>query len=113
MKTYVNSIAVDFNVAGRIWNHIDMREFDDLYYRFERHEGSGSLSGELEFGESLNEADEPHAWADVNMTDTGKHLLDVEGIAYLTIRVKTAQAGYTGTLHLYARRRAGLDGGGP
>ena len=112
MKQTQQKIDTDLTLANRLYGPINVAEFDDLYYRFERTVEDGTLTGVLEFGESLGMDDEPHNWSNVNMTDSSKHYLDVSGFAFLWVRVKTAQSGYRGNLHLYIRESSAVGGGG-
>lgn len=107
-------IKIDFDAANIEAAAVSVMQADDLYYRFERTEGAGTLTGTVEMRYRMSNDDQTFA-------ESPASALTLDGtIGYLDVRnkpivvpvVTTAQAGYKGVLHLYPRRAISIDGGG-
>lgn len=100
----VITLDADLGVAGRPVGLVRTDDTDDLHYRVERTEGSGTLTGVLEYSLVLSDTDEGQ-WSDLIMTDTQISSIVVDKAAFVRFRVKTAQAGYKAQIHIYTRTR--------
>jgi hypothetical protein len=105
------NFPVDFAVANRDLGTIGVAGLDELHYRLERYEGSGSLTGTIQYGLSLADDDEPSSWSNLN-TNGSIHKINIGTAAFVRFRIGTAQSGKTGVLHTYARAKAPSGGGG-
>jgi len=99
------TINADLTTLGKYLGIVDVRGFDDLHHRFERLEGSSTLTGVVSYRLSLGLDDEGSAPVAITMDGT-IGTVDVSTAAYVRLFVTTAQSGYTGNIHLYARERA-------
>jgi len=98
------TVQVDFEIANTQYGPFDIKDADDLYYRLERAEGTGTLTGTLSIAYGLTAGDEPHNAALLTLDET-QNAANVAAYRWAYFIVGTAQAGYGGRLHIYTRRR--------
>lgn len=111
----IAKLEVDLTTANVSLRSQDLREIDDLYYVFVRGDPGGSFTGTLTFQHQVELGGQKFATDPVTtlaLDETHNHI-DVERYAYGDFVVGTAQSGARGTLFLYGRQRAGIDGGSP
>jgi hypothetical protein len=108
----IQSIEIDLSVANLRNDIVDTQGADDLYYRFERTEGTGTVTAVVDLKSTINGQDSNLVAGTALVLDGTYGTVDVETFPFVVPVVTTAQAGNKGVLHIYTRRRPGIDGGG-
>lgn len=107
-------VQIDFDVANQQYGPFSVLDADDLYYRFERTEGSGTLTGTIELRYAMDSDSRVFAESPATTLtlDGTQGEIDIRNKPWLVPVVTTAQSGYKGVLYLYPRRAITIDGGG-
>ncbi len=105
-------ISIDFTTANAEFGPIDLTGVDELHYRLVGTEGGALSTATLSARYGLTSDDRFGGPTTAMTLDGSVVTIDVSKYAYAWFVVGTAQSGYKGTLHCYARAVNIIDGGG-